>query len=189
MRWLEHGQGQPVIFVHGIPTSPELWREVTPRLSGARTLAWEMVGYGKSIPEGEGRNISVAKQADYLAAWLGHLGIERAVLVGHDLGGGVVQILAARYPERCAGLMLTNAVGYDSWPIPEVEAIRALSGFVRRLPNPVVKLMHCIKCSSASGTTTQRRRVRRRSTGATTRVRRRETPSCARSVRSTCKTP
>ncbi len=141
MRWLEHGQGRPVVFVHGIPTSPELWREVMPRL-GARTLAWEMIGYGKSISEGEGRDISVAKQADYLAAWLNHLAIERAVLVGHDLGGGVVQNLAVRHPERCAGLMLTNAIGYDSWPIPEVEAIRALGGLIRRLPNPAVKLIH-----------------------------------------------
>ncbi len=141
MRWLEHGQGQPVVFVHGIPTSPELWREVMPRL-GARTLAWEMVGYGKSIPEGSGRDISVAKQADYLTAWLDHLNIERAVLVGHDLGGGVVQNLAVRHSERCVGLLLTNAIGYDSWPIPEVEAIRALGGLIRRLPNSVVKLIH-----------------------------------------------
>jgi hypothetical protein len=50
MRWLEHGQGCPVVLVHGIPTSPELWRRVMPRLRGAQALAWEMVGYGKSIP-------------------------------------------------------------------------------------------------------------------------------------------
>jgi pimeloyl-ACP methyl ester carboxylesterase len=142
MRWLEHGQGQPVVFVHGIPTSPELWRRVLPRLRGARALAWEMVGYGKSIPEGKGRDLSVAKQADYLAAWLRQLGVERAVLVGHDLGGGVVQIAATRYPGLCVGLLLTNAVGYDSWPIPEVKAIRAAGDVVGHLPNPAIKLVH-----------------------------------------------
>ena len=73
MRWLEHGQGQSVVFVHGIPTSPELWRRVMPRLRGACALAWEMVGYGESIPEGRGRDISVVRQADYLAAWLEQL--------------------------------------------------------------------------------------------------------------------
>jgi pimeloyl-ACP methyl ester carboxylesterase len=142
MRWLEHGQGQPVVFVHGIPASPELWRRVLPRLRGAHALAWEMVGYGASIPEGRGRDLSVAKQADYLAAWLRQLGVDRAVLVGHDLGGGVVQIAATRYPDLCAGLLLTNAVGYDSWPIPEVKAIRAAGEVVRRLPNPAIKLIH-----------------------------------------------
>ena len=41
MRWLERGAGTPVVLVHGIPTSPELWRHVMPRLR-ARALAWEM---------------------------------------------------------------------------------------------------------------------------------------------------
>jgi len=142
MRWLEHGQGYPIVFVHGIPTSPELWHKVMPRLRGGQALAWEMVGYGASIPAGRGRDISVAKQADYLAAWLKQLGIERAVLVGHDLGGGVVQIVAARNPGLCAGLLLTNAIGYDSWPIPEVKAVRALGNLVKRLPSPTIKFMH-----------------------------------------------
>ena len=48
MRWEETGEGLPVVFVHGIPTSPRLWRHVMPRVKG-RALAWEMVGYGASI--------------------------------------------------------------------------------------------------------------------------------------------
>ena len=142
MRWLEHGQGWPVVFVHGIPTSPELWRKVMPRLRGARALAWEMVGYGESIPEGRGRDLSVAKQADYLAAWLEQLGLGPAILVGHDLGGGVVQIAAARYPELCAGLLFINAISYDSWPIPEVKAIRAAGGLVKRFPDAAIRFIH-----------------------------------------------
>ncbi len=107
MRWKEAGEGLPVVFVHGLPTSPKLWRRVLPRIENARAMAWEMVGYGASIPEGRGRDISVGRQADYLVRWLEALGIERAVLAGHDLGGGVVQIAAVRHPERCAGLFLT----------------------------------------------------------------------------------
>ena len=98
-----------------------------------RNLAWEMVGYGESIPEGRERDISVARQADYLLAWLMTLGIDRAVLAGHDLGGGVVQIAAVRQPAVCAGLFLTNAIGYDSWPIPSVKALRAMGALVERL--------------------------------------------------------
>lgn len=135
MRWLEEGEGTPVVFVHGIPTSPELWRHVIPRVPGARRLAWEMVGYGASIPAGMDRDISVTRQADYLSAWLQHVGIERAVLVGHDLGGGVAQILAVREPERVAGLVLTNSIGYDSWPIPSVRAMQRAAGVLRFLPD------------------------------------------------------
>lgn len=134
MTSIELGEGFPVVLVHGIPTSPALWRHVLPQLTGARCIAWEMVGYGTSRVQGRGRDISVAKQAQYLASFLDALGISRAVFAGHDLGGGVVQILAVQRPDLCAGLMLTNAIGYDSWPIPSVKALRSVSGLVRRLP-------------------------------------------------------
>jgi pimeloyl-ACP methyl ester carboxylesterase len=139
MRWEESGEGLPVVFVHGIPTSPALWRRVIPRLEGVRALAWEMVGYGKPIPEGRERDISVGRQAEYLAWWLESLGIERALLAGHDLGGGVVQIAAVRNPGLALGLFLTNAIGYDSWPIPSVDVMDTLGGLVEHFPEPVFK--------------------------------------------------
>lgn len=147
IRWEEQGAGQPLVLIHGIPTSPALWREVVPLLPDARCLAFEMVGYGESIPEGRGRDISVQQQADYLAAWLKHIGVERAVFAGHDLGGGVAEIAAVRHPDLCAGLFLTNAIGYDSWPIPSVKAMRAMAPLTRHLPNAMGKqivrtLMH-----------------------------------------------
>jgi hypothetical protein len=89
IRWLEQdGDGTPIVLVHGIPTSPALWRHVTPRLNRHRILAFEMTGYGESIPAGTDRDISVSAHADRLLAWLDHLGIASAILVGHDLGGG-----------------------------------------------------------------------------------------------------
>lgn len=141
MSWIEQGDGAPVILVHGIPTSPELWRKVVPMLPGVRVLAWEMVGYGQSITEGRALDISVARQADYLAAWMRQLGIGTAVLAGHDLGGGVVHIAAVRHPELCGGLFLTNAIGYDSWPIPSVSALKAGAPLMRHLPTPLFKLL------------------------------------------------
>jgi len=137
MRWEEHGQGVPLVLIHGIPTSPLLWDKVVPRIAGARCLAWEMVGYGESIPQGASRDISIARQADYLVSWLQQLGIQRAVLAGHDLGGGVAQIAAVSHPKLCSGLFLTNAIGYDSWPIPSVKTMQALAAVMRHLPDPL----------------------------------------------------
>ncbi len=139
VRWLEQGTGLPVALVHGIPTSPALWRHVLPRLTGMRVLAFEMTGYGESIPAGRDRDISVSAQADRLNAWLAELGIERAVLVGHDLGGGVVHISAVREPQRCAGLLITNGIGYDSWPIPSVKLMRAAAPLLVTLPAIALK--------------------------------------------------
>lgn len=141
MRWHEHGEGLPVILIHGIPTGPALWRHVLPRLEGARGLAWEMVGYAGSIPAGRDHDISVARQADYLMEWMVALEIEKAIFAGHDLGGGVAQIAAVRHPDHCAGLFLTNAICYDSWPIPSVKAMQAMHSLVRHLPNAALKVV------------------------------------------------
>lgn len=140
MRWHERGEGRPVVLVHGIPTSPSVWRHVTPLVEG-RVLAWEMVGYGSSIPHGQGRDISVAAQAQHLLAWLDHLRIERPLLVGHDLGGGVAQIAAVHAPKRIAGIVLTQAISYDSWPIPSVKAMRALAPMMARAPTAVFRAL------------------------------------------------
>ena len=138
-RWLERGDGRPVVLLHGIPTSAELWRHVMPLVDGAWLLAWEMPGYGRSWNVAPGVDISVGAQAGRLLAWLDELSIDRAVLVGHDLGGGVAQIAAVSAPERCAGLVLTNSIAYDSWPIPEVKALRAAGPLVERLPGPLLR--------------------------------------------------
>lgn len=139
MRWEERGDGMPVVLIHGIPTGPALWRHVMPRLTGARCLAWEMVGYGASIPEGRGRDISVGRQAHYLVSWLRELRIDRVILAGHDLGGGVAQIVAVQHPELCRGLFLTNSIGYDSWPILSVKVMRMAGPAVRHLPDAAFK--------------------------------------------------
>jgi pimeloyl-ACP methyl ester carboxylesterase len=88
---------------------------------------------------GEGRDVSVVAQADRLLGWLQHLLLDRAVLVGRDLGGGVVQIAAVRRSSASAGLLITNGIAYDSWPIPSVKAMRAGSALLARLPAVALK--------------------------------------------------
>lgn len=146
VRWLEHGDGPPVVLVHGIPTSPQLWRHVAPRVSG-RCLAWEMRGYGTSIPAAGDGPLGLAAQARRLLRWLDVTGLERPIIVGHDLGGGVAQIAAVSAPERFAGIVLTNTVCYDSWPIPSVKAMQRAAGLLRHLPEVAlyptfVQLLH-----------------------------------------------
>lgn len=146
-RWVEHGTGSPVVLVHGIPTSPRLWRHVMPRVHG-RTLAWEMPGYGSSIPDGKDRDLGLSAQAGYLLEWIESLDLnELPVLVGHDLGGGVAQIAVVRAAERFSGLVLTNSVCYDSWPIPSVKAMQRAALALAFLPQVLmyptfVQLIH-----------------------------------------------
>lgn len=136
-RWLEHGEGRPVVLVHGIPTSPRLWRHVMPLVKG-RTIAWEMLGYGASTVDADGHDISLSSQADRLLVWLEQTEAETPALVGHDLGGGVAQIAATRAPDRFSGLVLTNTVCYDSWPIPSVKLMRRMAGLLRHMPDVAI---------------------------------------------------
>ncbi len=93
-----------------------------------------MVGYGGSWESKDGHDISLSAQADYLIAWIEHLEVGTVLIVGHDLGGGVAQIATVRRPDLFNGIVLTNAVCYDSWPIPSVKMMRGISGVVKRTP-------------------------------------------------------
>ncbi len=126
MCWNEEGTGVPIVMVHNIPTSPALWRHVVPLVEGRR-LAWEMVGYGTSIPAGDGRDISLDRQADYLLAWMRAVDLAPAVLVGHDLGGGVVQIAAVRDPADVRPMrnaLAAASVHLRSFAVPTEEPRR-----------------------------------------------------------------
>lgn len=124
----------PALLIHGIPTNGLLWSDVAPRLaSAARVVAIDLLGYGRSDPP-DGRPVDIVAQSEYVVRALDTLGIRSATVVGHDIGGGVAQILATRHPARVDRLGLVNSVCYDSWPIPEMKAIQGTSPLVERLP-------------------------------------------------------
>lgn len=142
MRWEEVGDGPAVVFLHGLPTSARLWRHVLEQLRGARGLAWELVGYGESIPAGEGRDLSLAAQAGHLVAWMRALRLGPVVLVGHDLGGGVAQRVAVAHPEWVCGLVLVSSVCDHHWPTSSVRWLRRAAPLVRRLsPEALARLL------------------------------------------------
>lgn len=128
---------EPIVLVHGLPTGPLVWRHMVRYLPDRPVLAWEMTGYAGSIAAGRGRDLSLSAQAGRLGRWLDHLGLDRVTLVGHDLGGGVAQILATSEPRRVRALVLTDAVAFDDWPVAPVRAARALGPAIQHLPDRV----------------------------------------------------
>jgi pimeloyl-ACP methyl ester carboxylesterase len=145
MRWEQHGERHssslPIVLLHGLPTNPRVWRYVIPRIpkDNAFCLAWEQVGFGHSLAEGLGRDISIPKQAEYLHAWLRHQNITKAVFVAHDFGGGVLQYLIRDHPDLCAGMVLSDCVAYDNWPVSAVRTARSLSSLIELLPPAFLK--------------------------------------------------
>ena len=115
----DRGRGEPVIFIHGTPSHSYEWRDVVPHIeaAGFRTVTYDLLGYGRSERPVD-RDTSVAAQTDLLGHLLDALGIDRAAIVAHDIGGAVGQRFAVAHPERVRRLMLIDSVSYDSWPSP-----------------------------------------------------------------------
>jgi pimeloyl-ACP methyl ester carboxylesterase len=115
----------PVILLHGVPTNALLWRRIGPTLSaeGFRAFAPDLLGYGKSGDPTSGK-FGVVDQARYVHQFISALGLRDAIVVGHDIGGGVAQHLAAGHPELVIGLVLINTVTERNWPPWIVRAAR-----------------------------------------------------------------
>ena len=130
----QRGHGDPIVLVHGFPASSHLWNAVVPLLpEGHRVVVLDLLGYGRS-DRPQGRDVGIRGHAERLRLLLDALGIERACVVGHDVGGGIAQAAALRWPARISGLVLVNSVAYDTWPTREVKLARAMLPLTRHLP-------------------------------------------------------
>ncbi|MCD0480895.1 alpha/beta hydrolase [Streptacidiphilus sp. ASG 303] len=115
------GEGPALLLVHGIGDSSATWSEVIPALARNHTVvAPDLLGHGASAkPRAD---YSVAAYANGMRDLLGVLGIERATLVGHSLGGGVAMQFAYQFPERTERLVLVGAGGVGREVVPVLRA-------------------------------------------------------------------
>lgn len=121
MAYRELGTGDPVVFLHGNPTSSYLWRHVLPRVAPhGRCLAPDLVGMGASdkLPAGSGYRF--VEHRSHLDALLEELDVRaRVVLVGHDWGGVLAMDWARRHPDAVRGVAyLETLVAPVSWSDP-----------------------------------------------------------------------
>jgi pimeloyl-ACP methyl ester carboxylesterase len=97
--------GVPLVLVHGAGGTHAHWPEALRRLPGRRVLAVDLPGHGGSPPPGER---AVPAYARRIVDLLDALGIARAALGGHSMGGAIALTLALDAPERVAGLLLVG---------------------------------------------------------------------------------
>ncbi len=155
--YVEAGEGDPILFLHGNPTSSYLWRNVIPHVAGmGRCIAPDLIGMGDSdkVPGLEYRFVDHRR---YLDAFLDSIGIEENVtLVVHDWGSALGFDWANRHRGAVAGIAYMEAivrpVSWDDWPErsrPIFQAMRSTSGevivleknvFVERiLPSSIIR--------------------------------------------------
>jgi pimeloyl-ACP methyl ester carboxylesterase len=128
------GAGDPVVFLHGFPTSAHLWADVVPLVPpGHRVVVVDLLGYGRSDRPLD-RSLSVAAHADRVVELLDQLRIDRACIVGHGLGGGIAQSIAVRQPARVSRLCLIASLTFDAWPTLGARLARPIVPAMRLLP-------------------------------------------------------
>lgn len=102
------GEGEPLILIHGLSGSGRWWRRNMAGLARRfRLLIVDLIGFGRS----RGAFV-LAEAAGVVAEWMGHLGLTRAHVVGHSMGGFIAAELAADVPERVDRLVLVDAAAF-----------------------------------------------------------------------------
>ena len=99
----DKGGRPPFVLLHGFNGSSKSWACQFAAFADRQLLAIDAPGFGASHPVDGG----MAAIADEVAALLDHLGIKEAVIIGHSMGGMLAQVLAARHPSCCVGLVLS----------------------------------------------------------------------------------
>ncbi len=130
------GEGPAVVLIHGMAGSSETWTPVLPLLARSATvIAPDMPGHGSSAkPRGD---YSLGALASGIRDLMIMLGVDRATIVGHSLGGGVAMQFAYQFPERCGRLVLVSSGGLG----------REVSGLLRALSAPGAEYALALGCS------------------------------------------
>jgi pimeloyl-ACP methyl ester carboxylesterase len=128
VNYVELGSGPPIVFIHGLSGCWQNWLENLPHSAEQhKTIAVDLSGFGRSeLPK---EDISIPGYGRFIDAFLGAIGIERAVLVGNSMGGFIAAETAINHPSRVEKLVLVSAAGgptlYDRNEVHSARLMRA----------------------------------------------------------------
>ncbi|HSK26135.1 MAG TPA: alpha/beta fold hydrolase [Jiangellales bacterium] len=110
LSFVDEGVGEPIVFLHGLLGSNRDWTHLVADLAEhRRVVAPDLLGHGSSAkPVGD---YSLGAHAGIVRDLLDHLGLDRVILVGHSLGGGIAMQFTYLFPERVARLVLVSSGG------------------------------------------------------------------------------
>lgn len=114
-----YGRGEPVVLIHGTPSSSLIWRNIFPHLvaAGFKVHLLDLLGYGQSErPWDPAVDTSISGQVPILEGLLEHWGLKTTHIVAHDIGGGIAQRFAIFFPQRIRSLTMIDVVSFDSYP-------------------------------------------------------------------------
>lgn len=125
--YIEAGEGEPLILLHGCPFQSYEWKAVIPHLATRyRVIAPDLLGLGDTRVR-LSDDYRLPKQVEMVTGLMDALGVPDAFFVTHDHGAATLQLMMKYTPDRIRKAVLTNAEAYDQWPsdeeLPYVKAI------------------------------------------------------------------
>lgn len=129
MHYIETGEGNPILFLHGIPTSSYVWRNIIPHLSTlGRCIAPDLIGFGKS--DKPNIEYSIFDHIKYIDKFIETLNLKSVTLVMHGWGSVIGFDYAMRHEKNCQGLVFYEAflrsINGDDISLPYQEQLLAL---------------------------------------------------------------
>ncbi|CAM9500851.1 unnamed protein product [Ectocarpus sp. 8 AP-2014] len=132
---MEHGTGDPIVLLHGVPTSSYLWRNIMPAFEGkGRLVAPDFIGMGDSekIDNSGPKSYTIPEHASYLFALLEALGVtEKVTLVIHHWGSGLGFHWAETHRDAVKGIAFMEGI---------VTTFPTWDHFNKELPGPIKQL-------------------------------------------------
>jgi pimeloyl-ACP methyl ester carboxylesterase len=124
----DEGEGEPLVFVHGLLVDGRLWQKVTPELAQSHRCIvpdWPLGAHRTALEPGADR--SPRGIAHLIADFLEALELEHVTIVANDTGGAISQILASERPERVRALVLTNCDCLENFLPPLLRPLQWLA--------------------------------------------------------------
>ena len=137
MAYIEAGEGDPILFIHGNPTSSYMWREIMPyAVPYGRVIAVDLIGMGRSGKPEVG--YSFADHSRYLDEFINQLGLKNVTLVVHDWGSALGFDYARRHPDNIKGLVFMEALIPPVMPAGDFSIIAPDGGLFVEIRKPGV---------------------------------------------------
>lgn len=136
--YVDEGQGDPILFIHGNPTSSYLWRNIMPYAEPyGRVIALDLIGMGKS--DKPDLDYTYGDHIQYLEGFIAALDLENITLVIHDWGSAMGMDYARRHQDNVKAMAFLEAIVAPAMPVPSYEAMGPVAGeFFRNVRTPGV---------------------------------------------------
>jgi pimeloyl-ACP methyl ester carboxylesterase len=142
IRYRERGNGEPIVFVHGLLVNGDLWRKVVPSLAKdfrCITPDWPLGSH--DVPMNPDADLTTGGAAQLIGDFIAALGLENVTLVGNDSGGALSQIVVTDHAEHIGRLVLTPCDAFEVFP----PALFKYLGVLARIPGGVFELAQTMR--------------------------------------------